>query len=120
MPPSLLSARPRAARPGREAARPRRGPAQQNLARPSGAKEPGWPLHGRTEPQRVWSLWQSDSLMHAEIREHPLGHEVRVYLRGDFICSYAHPMLEKAEQEAYTLKREWLAQGWTNRPVKPR
>jgi hypothetical protein len=38
--------------------------------------------------------------MECEINLHPLGHEVRVYVQGDFLYSRAFASVEQAEAEA--------------------
>ena len=82
-------------------------------------KEAGWPFGGRPTPERLWSLWQAGSLLRATINAHPLGYEVRVYMSGDYLYSFLKPTRELAEQEARELKRERLANGWTDRPEIP-
>lgn len=77
--------------------------------------EPGWPFGGRPTPERVWSLWKTGWLMEAEINAHPLGYELRVYLRGDYLYSLVHPTREQAEAGANERKRELLAEGWADR-----
>ena len=55
--------------------------------------------------------------MEAEINEHPLGFELRVYVQGAFLYLLVLPTRELAEQEAYDVKREGSANGWTDRPL---
>jgi hypothetical protein len=62
--------------------------------------EPDWPFGNRPRPRRIWSLREAGRLMECEINEHPLGHEVRVYVQGDFHYSRVHHTLEAAEAEA--------------------
>lgn len=78
--------------------------------------EPGWPFRNRPTPTKLWSVWKTGRLMECEINAHPLGHEVRVYLQGDFHWSRALPTLEDAVREAENRRRELLAEGWTDRP----
>jgi hypothetical protein len=81
--------------------------------------EPGWPFGNRPKPKRLWALWKTGRLIEAETNEHPLGHELRVYVQGDFHYSHAHATRELAEAEADERKRELLAEGWTDRPPTP-
>lgn len=57
--------------------------------------------------------------MEAEVKAHPLGYEVRVYLHGDYLYSHVHPARELAEADANERKRELLAEGRTDRPAMP-
>jgi hypothetical protein len=77
--------------------------------------EPGWPSGAKPKPDRVWSLWKSGTLAHAEIGEHRLGYELRMYMSGGFVYGSAHPTRQAAEREARKLKREERARGWTDR-----
>lgn len=81
--------------------------------------EPGWPFDNRPAPQRMWVLWKTGRLMEAEINEHPIGFELRLYLGGDFCYSRAHAARELAEAEAHECKSELLADGWTDPPTRP-
>ena len=79
----------------------------------------GSPVGGRPTMERVWSLWRSGKLAHAETVEHPRGYEVRVYMGGSLLFSLVLPTRELAEQEAQELKRAGLAKGWTDQPPTP-
>lgn len=57
--------------------------------------------------------------MSCEINEHPLGWEIRCYLRGDFHYSYVLKARQLAEEEAEAKKQELLDLGWTHRPPVP-
>lgn len=81
--------------------------------------DPGWPFGNRPKPRRVWALWKGGRLMECEINAHPLGHEVRVYVQGDFHYSRALTTIELADAEAEDRRRELLAEGWTDRPPIP-
>ena len=48
-----------------------------------------------------------------------VGHEVRVYLAGDFHYSRAHPTADGALAEAADRKQELITAGWTEAPVMP-
>lgn len=47
------------------------------------AVEPGWPFGGRPKPERLWSLWNTGSLMECEVNAHPRGSE-------DYRCDLQH------------------------------
>ena len=87
--------------------------------------EPGWPFGGRPKPRKPWSLWKAGRLMECEINAlrdsagEPLGHEIRVYVQGDFQDSRAHPAIDLAEAEAEERRRELVAAGWAERPPLP-
>ena len=76
--------------------------------------EYGRPSGGRLRSWRVWSLWNSGSLAHAEIHEHPLGYQLRVYMNGGLLFRSVHLTREAAEQEARELKQKALADGWAD------
>lgn len=57
--------------------------------------------------------------MSCEMNEHPLGWEIRCYLRGDFHDSHVSRTREEADAEAEAKKQELLALGWTERPPMP-
>lgn len=78
--------------------------------------EPGWTSGGSRKGERVWSLWRSGTLARAEVNEHPLGYEVRVYMRGGLLFKSVHPTREAAELEAHELEREARAKAWTDQP----
>jgi hypothetical protein len=81
--------------------------------------EPGWP-HGNRPPHTpLWELWKTGRFMSCEINDHPLGWEIRCYLRGDLHCSQASWTRELAEGEAEAKKQELLVLGWTDRPPMP-
>jgi hypothetical protein len=47
------------------------------------------------------------------ITNHPLGHELRVYVGGGLRYSRVHRALADAEAEAAERRREVLERGWT-------
>ncbi len=81
--------------------------------------EPGWPFGNRPPHQLLWELWKPGYVMSCQINEHPLGWEIRCYLRGNFHYSHVATTRELAEEEAEAQKREVVELGWTNRPVMP-
>src|SRR2546427_12689753 len=78
-------------------------------------KEPGWPRQNRPKPCRIWSLWKSGALMECEINSHPLGHELRIYHRGQFQSAQVFESDERAAREAQDRKSEFIAAaGWND------
>ncbi len=78
------------------------------------AVEPGWPHGGRPKPERAWSLWKPGALMESEINAHPLGYEVRVYVRGEFRFVHAttvHKALRCEPLQRVTRERRHSAAG---------
>lgn len=67
----------------------------------------------------VWSLWNSGTVAHAELHEHPLGHQLCVYLDGSLLFTSVHVTREAAEREALGLKQKAMAEAWTD-PWSPR
>ncbi len=67
----------------------------------------------------MWELWKTGRIMSCEMNEHPLGWEIRCYLRGDFHYSRVSRTRDGAEQEAEAKKQELIALGWTGRPPMP-
>ena len=57
--------------------------------------------------------------MSCELNEHPLGWEIRCYLRSDFHYTHVSRTRELAEGEAEAKKQELIALGWTDRPPLP-
>jgi hypothetical protein len=53
------------------------------------------------------------------MNEHPLGWEIRCYLRGAFHYSHVFPLRHLAEEEAEAKRQELYALGWTDRPPMP-
>jgi hypothetical protein len=79
--------------------------------------EIGWPFGKRPMPTKLWAMWKKTGrLMECEINAHPLRHEVRVYLQGDFHWSRALATLENAVREAEDRRRELVAEGWAPAP----
>ena len=82
-------------------------------------KEPGWPFGNRPPATRLWELYKAGRVMTCEINAHPLGHEMRLYLRGEFQSAQVFATFELAEAEAVDMKRELVEAGWTDRPPMP-
>ncbi len=82
-------------------------------------KEPGWPFDNRPQAKLLWELWKTGRIISCELNEHPLGWEIRCYLRGDFHYSHVSRTRELADGEAEAKKQELVALGWTNRPLVP-
>jgi hypothetical protein len=61
-------------------------------------------------------MWKTGRIMSCEMNEHPLGWEIRCYLRSDFHYSHVSRTREGAEQEAEAKKQELVALGWTDPP----
>jgi len=78
--------------------------------------ELGSPSGGALKGPRVWSLWRSGTLAHAEINKHPLGYDLRVYMSGSLLFKSVHPTREAAEQEAREMEREARAKAWIDQP----
>ena len=82
-------------------------------------KEPGWPFGNRPPPRLLWELWKAGRVMSCEMNEHPLGWEIRCYLRGDFHYSNVQRSQHLAEAEAAAKRKEFVDLGWTERPPAP-
>jgi hypothetical protein len=74
--------------------------------------EPGWPHDDRPSARRMWVVQKDSYVMECEVNRHPLGHELRVYLRKDLHYSRVHRSLDDAEAEAEERKGEMLTRGW--------
>ncbi len=82
-------------------------------------KEPGWPFGNRPPARLLWEVWKSGRIMSCEMNEHPLGWEIRYYVRGDFQSSQVFEGVARAETEAHDHKQELFTLGWTDRPRMP-
>ncbi len=82
-------------------------------------KEPGWPFGNRPPARLLWEVWKSGRIMSCEMNEHPLGWEIRYYVRGDFQSSQVFEGVARAETEAHDRKQELFTLGWTDRPSMP-
>jgi hypothetical protein len=79
-----------------------------------GPVEYGRPPGGKPGSHCIWSLWNAGTVAHAEVREHPLGHQLCVYLDGSLLFTSVHMTREAAEHEAHGLKEKALAEAWTD------
>jgi hypothetical protein len=77
-------------------------------------KEPDWPFGNRPTARLLWELWKTGRVMSCEMNEHPLGWEIRCYLRGQFHYSHVHPHPHLARDEAEAKKQELIALWWTD------
>jgi hypothetical protein len=82
-------------------------------------REPGWPHGNRSVARTVWELWKPGHIMSCEINAHPLGYQLRLYMRGEFLSSQVFETLEQTEADAEAQKQEALARGWAARPPMP-
>jgi hypothetical protein len=81
--------------------------------------EPGWPHGNRPAASLLWELWKPGYVMSCEMNEHPLGWELRCYMRGDFHHSQILPSPDLAREEAEAKMQEFVGLGWTRRPTIP-
>lgn len=69
---------------------------------------------GKPGSRCLWSLWNSGTVAHAEVHEHPLGHQLCVYLDGSLLFTSVHVSREAAENEARGLREKAMAEAWTD------
>jgi hypothetical protein len=81
-------------------------------------REPGWPRGNRPPHHVMWELWKPGKIMSCEINDHPLGVEIRCYLRGEFYYSRVHPVRFAAQEEAEEKRRELLDAAWSEHPPR--
>jgi len=72
----------------------------------------------RLASRYVWSLWKSGTSAYAEVRSHPLGHQLCVHMDGSLLFTSVHLTREDAEREARELRQGALAEGWMD-PKNP-
>jgi hypothetical protein len=53
--------------------------------------EDGWPSD-RLKSRPVWLVRNPDTMAYAEIHEHPLGYQLRAYLKGDLLFTSGSPI----------------------------
>lgn len=82
-------------------------------------KDPGWPRGDRPPHRVLWELWRPGRVMRCEANAHPLGQEIRIYHRDEFQSAQVFPTTEDAEREAMDRRREFVEQGWAERPPRP-
>ena len=54
----------------------------------------------------LWAFWEDGELIERETNAHPLGQEIRIYRRGDFMFSHVHPTRALAEADAAEDRQE--------------
>ena len=65
----------------------------------------------------VWTLEKSGAVACVGIHDHPLGHQLVVYMDGRRLYSSVHATRRAAEREADELREKARADGWANQPL---
>jgi hypothetical protein len=67
----------------------------------------------------LWELWKNGKFARAEIEAHPLGYQVRFYVRDEPFYTRVLETYDLAIAEAEAQRATMLADGWTGRPSMP-